>query len=245
MTSQLPLYILAQNHELPEYQFMDSLTLKWIESNKPNFEDVSIIKIEPSTIIDKYIKRYSPKIEWFQNESLISTMHGQRHILRCIALVGILFETKQLSVGIDELCILSALHDIRRKNDKDDSDHAERAALWVKENIKIIFDNYGYMADELSLEKITTAILYHDKVEYPKTPDLSLIELIDNFKMIDALDRYRQPKIKWWLSDDYLKIKPKSVIKKIAFDLVVKSEGYFLLGFNNEQSVHKAIYDIL
>jgi len=76
MTSQLPLYILAQNHELPEYQFMDSLTLKWIESNKPNFEDVSIIKIEPSTIIDKYIKRYSPKIEWFQNESLISTMHG-------------------------------------------------------------------------------------------------------------------------------------------------------------------------
>ncbi len=240
-----PLYILAKDNELPEYQFMDSSTLDWIMKNEPNFEDIKTIRIDPSLIIDKYIKRYMPKIEWFENKKIVSSIHGMRHALRCIALAGILFEDNQLSTNVDELCVVSALHDIRRIDDQEILGHAERAVIWTKEHIELISKKFQCDIDGFPLSNLSKAILYHDKIDYPTSISDSLVELIDHFKMLDALDRYRQPKIKWWLNDDYLKIKPSPVIKKMAFELVVKSEGYSLSGVDDEESIYKALYDIL
>jgi len=144
-----------------------------------------------------------------------------------------------------KLCILASLHDIKRKNDKEDSGHAERASLWLRDNFGMISNVYGYEMNNEIIEKISQAILYHDQKEYPEFLDTSLISLIENFKVVDALDRYRQPKIKWWINEDFLKLKISSSIKRIAFDLVLKSERYFLSGLSNEESVSKAIYDIL
>lgn len=242
--SQPPLYILAQHNKLPEHQFMDSQTLDWILKNKPKFNCNQGMKIDPRTIIVEYLQWYSPPEDWFENKLLVSSIHGQRHILRCIALVGILHEANQLSVDVDGLCIVAALHDIRRTNDKEDGDHAEKAALWLKNNINLIEDSYKCSLDKVLVNRLSNAIAYHNKVDYPEPLDQSLNELIDSFKMIDALDRYRQPKIKWWLNEDYLKLKPDCSIKRIAFELVVKSEKYALSGCGNKESIDKSIYDI-
>lgn len=242
--SQLPLYILAQHNKLSEHQFMDSQTIDWILKNKPKFNCDQGIKIDPRTIITKYLERYSPSDEWFENKLLISSIHGQRHILRCIALIGILYEANQLSANVDELCMVASLHDIKRENDNEDANHAKKAALWVKENTNLISKAYEYNINETLRNKISVAILYHDKIEYPKSIDCSLVKLINDFKMVDALDRYRQPKIKWWLDENYLESKPNCSIKEIAFELVVRSERYALLGCGNKKSVDKSIYDI-
>lgn len=242
--SQLPLYTLAQQHDLPEYQFMDSQTLDWILENRPKFNCNQTIKIDPLTIITEYLQRYSPPEEWFENKLLISSIHGKRHILRCIALVGILHEANQLFGDVNELCIVAALHDIRRKNDKEDMDHAEKAASWARSNTDLITQSYKCDLNQVMIDRISSAIVDHNKNESPKFLDPSLNELIDNFKMIDALDRYRQPKLKWWLNEDYLKSKPSCSIKEKAFKLVTRSERYALLGYSNEESINKAIYDI-
>ncbi|MDD5625677.1 MAG: hypothetical protein PHG83_00740 [Patescibacteria group bacterium] len=244
MILKIPLYILAQDNKLPKHQFMDNQTLKWMIKNKPKFNGGRKIKIDPLIII-KYLQRYSPQEKWFKDKILISSIHGQRHILRCIALAGILYNANLISGNINELCIVASLHDIRRKTDKEDNNHAKKAAIWVKKNNNLISEYFGYDISGRALENISTTILYHDKIKYLKTLNSSLSELIDNFKMIDALDRYRQPKIKWWLNEDYLKIKPDCFIKRIAFELVVRSEKYALIGFNNKKSVYKSIYDIL
>lgn len=244
MMLQIPLYILAQNNDLPKHQFMDSPTLDWILKNKPSFNCRQGLIIDPLTIITKYVQRYSPLEEWFEDKSLISSIHGKRHILRCIALTGILHEAEQLSVDADELCLVAALHDIRRTSDNEDGGHAEKAAHWVKDNINQIAKSYKYNIGQTLINKIYLTISFHNKLEYPEPLDHSLNELVDSFKMIDALDRYRQPKIKWWLDEKYLKTKPSCSIKEKAFELVVKSEEYALSGYSDEESISKAIYDI-
>lgn len=245
MKTCLPLYILAERNELPEHQFMDAPTLDWIKKHEPEFRDARQIKIEPSVIVEKYLQRYAPEDGWFEDEALLSTIHGQRHVLRCIALAGILCEFKVLSVNPEELCMVAALHDVRRKNDKGDSEHAARASVWVRKNLTAISQKYGCSLAGSPLERVTEAILHHDKIDSPDPVSESAIDLVNSFKLVDALDRYRQPKLKWWIDESYLKIKPDSSVKKFAFDLMAKSEEYFLSGFNNEQSVFKTVYDIL
>jgi hypothetical protein len=47
---------------------------------------------------------------------------------------------------------------------------------------------------------------------------------VDIVKTADALDRYRLPKLKWWINDSYLRCLPPDWIKRTAYDLVVASE---------------------
>jgi hypothetical protein len=58
----------------------------------------------------------------------------------------------------------------------------------------------------------------------------------------DALDRYRLPKVKWWIDDAYLNKKPSDALKAFAFDLVVRSETDRLQGVSDKDSVFKHLF---
>ena len=56
-------------------------------------------------------------------------------------------------------------------------------------------------------------------------------------RIADALDRYRLPKTKWWISNNVLKYSVPTRFKKIAFEFMVKSEQNFLDGKSSKESV--------
>jgi hypothetical protein len=53
-------------------------------------------------------------------------------------------------------------------------------------------------------------------------------EIIDLLKTADALDRYRLPKLKWWINDDFVIVIPDESEKSFAYNLVINSEKNYL-----------------
>jgi len=64
--------------------------------------------------------------------------------------------------------------------------------------------------------------------------------LVDVLKTADALDRYRLPKLKWWINDEHLRLRPSLSLKQIAFTVVATSEGNFLKQSDSHASVRSA-----
>jgi len=67
---------------------------------------------------------------------------------------------------------------------------------------------------------------------------------VDLIRTADALDRYIQPKLKWWIDDNYLEIRPDIKLKKSAFHMVVNSELNYIDSGNDIESVLLAITQI-
>lgn len=68
--------------------------------------------------------------------------------------------------------------------------------------------------------------------------------VIDVLKTADALDRYRLPKLKWWIDDAQIKIVPSDDFKAFSFDLIIASERRFLKGEDNANSIISALHDL-
>ncbi|PIZ57455.1 hypothetical protein COY23_01395 [bacterium (Candidatus Torokbacteria) CG_4_10_14_0_2_um_filter_35_8] len=111
---------LAQEKSLPSHQYMDERTLQWIKDNPPDISkvssqsNISFIK-EDADIIKSFI----PNPQWFSEPKTIDSIHGIRHIIRCLIYGFIL--AKRLSVSdkpLLELLVATSLHDTRRQNDK-------------------------------------------------------------------------------------------------------------------------------
>ena len=78
------------------------------------------------------LKHYIPNNIWFLESKEINSIHGLRHILR-VAINAYLIAIKLRHGGkISNLIIASVLHDIRRRNDKGDSEHGLRSMPWFK-----------------------------------------------------------------------------------------------------------------
>ena len=83
--------------------------------------------------------------------------------------------------------------------------------------------------------------------------ELALKEIINMYNQIlkinvskylraaDALDRFRLPKVKWWIDDSYLEIKPTAEMKEFSFNLVVSSEQYRLNGAGDVESIFSCL----
>lgn len=111
-------------------------------------------------------------------------------------------------------------------NDKNDPEHGFTAAEWFLKNRKL-FDVSSRDAKE-----IYYAVRYHNIPEkyIPKEIDLKYKRSINLLKCADALDRFRLPKVKWWLNEDYLKIKPPEQLINFAKYLIIETEKYCLKG---------------
>ncbi len=72
------LFELAEEKKLPLHQFMDTETIKWIETNEPEFGGVRKLKLPDRKILESF----TPSNSWFLEKKEIDSIHGLRHVLR-------------------------------------------------------------------------------------------------------------------------------------------------------------------
>lgn len=232
---------LAEKKMLPDHQFMDTETVNWIERNDPFSE----IKYLQNSLFDlsntfKLLDKFRIDKNWFECQGKIDSIHGVRHMLR-VAVNGL----NLLKYGFNEeqyknvILVAALCHDIKRENDKDDIDHGKRSAIWFRDNQKLITDKLVELNDK-EIESVFYAIYYHntDLVELRDLPEYKLHKReIDLLKIADGLDRYRLPKLKWWIIDELLPSTPPTCAKYLAYNLVLGSERNYIEGNNSYSSV--------
>ncbi len=235
--------------KLPRHWYMDLNTLNRIKKNKPNFNMSTNFNSSLISEIDKLIselKRFIPDSKWFLVPEEINTIHGVRHLLR-VNFLSMLLITLDKTFPSDFLkmsAIASSLHDLRRRNDLLDVPHARRGAKWFIKNTSIIMDFFNVELSEEEIDTIYYSILFHD-IPYKKISDDPNYKkykvFIDITKTADALDRYRLPKVDWWIKDHLVSFVPSDDFKLVAYHLVVSSETHFLNGIDGATSVFKAL----
>lgn len=234
---------LAECKKLPQFQHIDKETLAWININKPKLQNLSY-----RTNLFNYPFRSQQPLQtpWFLEPQIIDGIHGTRHAIR----VGIYANALAKSLNLNHktcqiVAIAALLHDVRRKNDNEDPAHGMRCAEWI-ENDFLKIDCLKTKEAKL-LSSIMTAIRLHE-VDYKLMSDDTTYQehsiIVDILKTADALDRYRLPKLKWWIDNKFLKLKPTDEFKAFAFDLVTTSEERFLQGDKNELSVIQALKNL-
>lgn len=216
MRTTTPLYILAQEHRLGELQLMDSETLEWMKDKcKPTELRISSVVKDYCPLKLEQFKQYIPQKKWFLKKGHAISIHGISHILRVMLYSLVIQQYLELKIRVSDLLIATSVHDLRRKDDKGDPGHGERASLWFRDNLnlfpkfQIIFEKdiaYAITNHEVQPALINSRTkLYKDK--------LLLI-----LQTADALDRYRLPKEKWWPNPKFFRCKiPKSLLDFVEF----------------------------
>lgn len=208
---------------------MDNETWGWIVSQNPNYKDEPLKIIMPKKIAAALCL---PLPNWFFVDSrIIGSIHGVRHARRvayyCFLIATTLDFDKTL---IEKLVMAGLLHDIRRENDKGDPGHGTASAEWFMVSKKKIEKSWDVSFTETESRMIFRAIGLHE-APYSEITEDSYDEFnvaVDILKTADALDRYRLPKQKWWINDQYLRYIPPDWLKQTAYNLVVLSESVCL-----------------
>lgn len=227
---------LAGKRQLPLHQFMDDETLLWIKRNKPKFRSAADIQLARRDLIERFV----PNSDWFQSKKSIDSIHGVRHLLRVGINAIIVARWLPFKGRIQNLVIAAVLHDIRRKDDKDDALHGLRAARWFKSHQRLIEKRFKTELSNDDVEEIYWPIVFHELAISEVKKDIHYSQFrynVDIIRAADALDRYRLPKMKWWINDEILGITVPERIKRRAYNTVVTSEGYFLKGKTSQQSI--------
>lgn len=143
-----------------------------------------------------------------------------------------------------KLCIASVIHDLRRLNDNADELHGHRAADWFMENKEEILGYFDLKMTPQDIEEIYFIIFFHAQNTATIANNSNYLKFqksVDIFKTLDALDRYRLPKLKWWINDEYLMFKPPIFSKEIAYKLVVNNEEFFLSDKDNKDCLKQSL----
>lgn len=236
----------AGQKQLPQFQYMDAETCQWIAANNPQFSLSGKVNIS-NRILSLSVLNVDPA--WFLEPKITNSLHGVRHLRRCAIFSPYLSQYLELDYRVARnLTIAALLHDIRRVNDQDDKVHGQRAAQWVRDNAIVIEEYMNIKLVPVDIEAISTAIELHETpydlfTESQKLLYQKNIIITDALKTLDALDRYRLPKLKWWIDDSHLKIVPPEWLKQVAFDLVLSSEKSCLRDQDNHQLSFESLKD--
>lgn len=222
--SVTPLRVLAETRRLPDHQYMDRPTLDWIASRPPTGPRPPII---PSGVSAMAL---IPEPDWFASTKIIDGIHGIRHNARVSLLTAVLADHHGLAhEQARTLCAAAACHDCRRRNDRDDPGHGDRAAVWFRGHQSLIRDALRQPIDDVDERRAATAVELHD-IDYARLSGEQQHSyrdarvMTDMLKAADALDRYRLPLQRWWPDPARLRIAIPAWIRPFAHDLVVAGE---------------------
>ena len=225
--------------EKPEHQFHDSVSLQWIDSHRPK-ELLDEYEIDSQVI--PFISDFKPwkqcRDSWFLDHLIRDGIHGFRHVCR-VAIYSLSLAVRYYpDISDDEINAMmfaGLLHDCRRKNDNADSQHGMRAAMWLDENSQILPKKLHLLSPAVCFAMSVHSDSYEDisaRSEYGKFG-----KYVDILKTADALDRYRFPRSDWWLSPEFLRLRPSIKDMSFAFDFMAISENLFLSCKDNQESI--------
>ncbi|MFJ8768913.1 hypothetical protein [Streptomyces clavifer] len=223
------LHELAAQHRLPAHQPMDQMTLGWITDNRPANFDAAPSFPRPGLML-------LPASSWFTTGRQADANHGVRHNARVSLLAALIAEEYGLD-GDDvmALCLAGAIHDCRRRDDRADPGHGQRAATWFLRHATMVTRAMGQEVPVDALHRAAQAIAVHD-VPYGHftAPQQHAYEqaphLVDVLKAADCLDRYRLPLTRWWPDLARLCVAVPDWLPPAAFSLMVHSEQAALDG---------------
>lgn len=199
----IPLYWLAYENRLPELQIMDNETLQRIKS-RIKFTNQKMKNVFPlyEPFSKNRISKFIPSKSLFAQKNHFDSIHGISHTIR--VMINALVLCQLLNYPSEDVLLASALHDVRRLNDKGDLLHGERCAQWLTDNYQNIPSAKNFKPEKI--KKIAQIIKHHDTLleNIPKSHQYNYSLHI--LRAADALDRYRLPKIKWWPKLEYIKI---------------------------------------
>lgn len=235
---------LAEQKRLPRFQYMDAETCDWIAAHNPSYSLEGRVSLHPRL---GWLGTVQINTEWLLESRITDSLHGLRHLWRCACYSLYLASLLNMDDrAARNLLVASLLHDIRREDDKGDADHGRRAAQWLRENSQEIEEYMRLQFEADDVEAMAVAIELHEapyseltaeqKARYRKHE-----RIVDALKTADALDRYRMPKLKWWINDDHLRLIPPDWLKQVAFNLVLSSERNFLKDHDSRRGVLAAL----
>jgi len=161
--------------------------------------------------------------------------------MRCLVHVWVISQRLGISdKTLRQISIATSIHDCRRLNDKGDAMHGKRAKDWFEVNSKDISEVFGRVSQD-EQDQICYIVENHEipQNEYIKCSEYE--KSLQILKLADALDRYRQPKLKWRINTKYLDLKPDLKELIFAYELVVASEDNFLNGKSSYESIISSI----
>lgn len=236
-TLDTPLYILAEQKNLPDNQYLDSATLEWIadQGAKMNIYFSSKDRTSLSSIIDKLEASYGQIIKisladdyYARGELARGTIHGDLHIYRVAIFASLLADAS----SCENAFIAGLYHDIARFNDKADDGHGVRSAERV---IKL-----GLLSGVPNQQVVIDAISCHEESFIDEGKNLLALVI----KTADALDRYRLPKLNWWPDPDRMQYVPDRILFKVAYWMVLYSETEYIKTANACLSIRSALLKI-
>jgi hypothetical protein len=241
---------LAAREQLPHHQYIDRATVSWIMANRPDVPDDVTPRLRPAS--SRLLHASAIPADWWAEARTMDSLHGVRHGMRTAALAALLAENagpEGTALDDDEtadLILAAAVHDCRRRHDKNDHGHGARAALWLSDNADRVWRHFHLTAEPPRVERVAIAIRLHD-VPYAdfgpddRTDHTRAEKTCDLLKAADALDRYRLPKLNWWPDRTRIRAAAFDRLRAIAFDLVVRSETAHLAGLDSAEAVHEAL----
>lgn len=213
------LWNLAQKRQQPDWQYLDRETLDEIEKNKPTFGlGATKVRFIPEDL--ELIKSLAPHQSWYSEKRIVSSIHGISHALRVMVFALILGRLHQLNNGeLKDLIFTASVHDVRRLDDKGDEGHEQRTVSWLEDRPSELY--------RIDSKVVSRSIRILKESGF-------LTKLL---RTADALDRYRLPKIKWWIDENFLEVIPPEYLKSFAFELMIKSERKILNGVDPIEAV--------
>lgn len=228
----MSLRAMALEKKLPIHQFMDRETLNWIKDTGEARGLLTPRHVPLPNVIRKLVRFSQPSKDFFIDDAMYTGIHGFRHCARVALLAGLVCHEMEIrDMKLVRMAIIAgSLHDCRRENDNADEGHGPRSADWFKDNVSIISGYYDLKLSSSEIELTDAAIRFHELDRHIIEASVSsrYWQIINIIKTADALDRYRQPKEKWWINEEYLEIKPSKTLKEVAFNLTYKLEDHYL-----------------
>lgn len=236
---------LAARKQLPHHQFTDRTTVEWIKANRPQLPGGPPPRL-PERSRGLLARSGIPR-NWLAEPRLFDSLHGVRHAIRTAALAALLAETTGLNEDDTATLVLAAaVHDCRRRHDKDDPGHGARAAAWITANVSTVWGRFELRATPESVVQAVVATRLHDvpysafsaedQADHARTRHIT-----DLLKAADALDRYRLPRLDWWPDNSHVRVDAFEELRATAFSLVVQSETAHLAGAHSADAVFEAL----
>ncbi|MGV9601305.1 hypothetical protein ACWDR1_32060 [Streptosporangium sandarakinum] len=187
-----------------------------------------------------------PKTAWFADARCADSIHGISHNARVCLLASLLAQQHHLEPDqTAALCLAAAVHDCRRRDDRADPGHGQRAAVWLSRRHQAVATAFDLHLTPELIAAACTAISLHN-LAYPAFSPAQqqayqrAAALADLLKAADCLDRYRLPLPRWWPDVSRLRVAVPTWLHQVAFDLMLRSEQARLDGASHHDALTHA-----